>query len=1013
MFSGPQFLIALISGVLLAFAIQFLLTNLSVAAGISYLGRSSGDSNSDSSSDGFGETIRKIGVGVGVWTLITVSIALFVACFLAIQLSLLVSPGLGAITGLVIWAAYFSLLVWFSSTTVGSLIGSVVNTATAGFQSIVGTAAAAFGARAVNREVVATAEAAAAAVRHELGTGIDPGSIRESVEDYIQRFRLPELDFSRIRRDFENLLNDPEVAALADNDGLQNIDRQTFVDLVSRRTDFSREEVNRLASLLENTWRQTLGRRKTKDQTSELIDYLRSAQPGQVRYDELNAKLDRVIEENRRLRETQTKQADQSESGGGMQSTVQSGLLTLTSLLMGRSDLSDVNIERILERIKMAQGVVSGQADKYLSAAKGEEPRQSYSTVRADIENYLLNAYSWQMTPQSLDREFQNVLYDAEADPASVHRQLMEINRADFVDILTSRGLFTQDEINRLADQMEKIRRDVLAVARGAEEREAAFDLRRRVETYLTLTPKEQLLTTQTDGTLSGFKALLENQDVDYDTMSLRLTTYDRESLRQVLAQRQDLTPTEAETILNALEATRNQVLHESQALDQQLKQRADDLQQRVEGYLRSTGKDELNPEGIKRDLQMMLSDPQTGLAALRYRASNFDRETFVQLLKQRGDTSDEEANRLVDQVQSNWNAVSNSPQILASMAKERYDQTTTAIADYLRRTNLEELNPAGIQRDLRVLLDDPKEGTIALRRRLSHVDRETLVRLLSQRGDLTEDQINRYIDQLEDAIRQIVKAPRRMALRTKQAVVDFESSLEEYLRNTNKAELNPEGIKRDLQLLMQNPKAGMGNLGDRLSQVDRSTVVALLAQRPDMSPEEAEHAVAQFESVRDQILDQFRQVQYRIQGAIDSVFDRIRDYLNSLERPELNYEGIKRDIRTLFDDPQAGFEALRSRLSQFDRDTLVAVISSRPDISEADANRMINQIEGARNSVLQRAERIQTEAQRRVEEVKRQAQRQAEETRKAAAAASWWLFATALVSATTSAIAGALSALA
>ena len=115
-------------------------------------------------------------------------------------------------------------------------------------------------------------------------------------------------------------------------------------------------------------------------------------------------------------------------------------------------------------------------------------------------------------------------------------------------------------------------------------------------------------------------------------------------------------------------------------------------------------------------------------------------------------------------------------------------------------------------------------------------------------------------------------------------------------------------------------------------------------------------------------------------------------------------------DIRTLFDDPGAGFEALRDRLSQFDRDTLVALLSSREDISEAQANRIIDQIERTRNSVLHRAERLQLEAQRRLDEVKYQAQRQAEETRKAAATAAWWLFATALVSAVASAGAGALA---
>jgi gas vesicle protein len=152
------------------------------------------------------------------------------------------------------------------------------------------------------------------------------------------------------------------------------------------------------------------------------------------------------------------------------------------------------------------------------------------------------------------------------------------------------------------------------------------------------------------------------------------------------------------------------------------------------------------------------------------------------------------------------------------------------------------------------------------------------------------------------------------------------------------------------------------------------------------------------------------RGMQRRIQDVIDGIFERIRHYLNSLERPELNYDGVKHDVRTLLEDPQAGFDALRDRLSSFNRDTLVAIMSSREDISEADANRIVDQVERARNTVLQRAERLQHEAQRRLEEVKHQAQRQAEETRKAAASAAWWLFATAIVSAFFAAFGGAIA---
>jgi hypothetical protein len=196
-----------------------------------------------------------------------------------------------------------------------------------------------------------------------------------------------------------------------------------------------------------------------------------------------------------------------------------------------------------------------------------------------------------------------------------------------------------------------------------------------------------------------------------------------------------------------------------------------------------------------------------------------------VQLLSQRQDLSEEQVNQTLDSIEEVRNNVLQAPQKAAEKAKEQYDKTTQAIAEYLRSTNLEELNPEGIQQDLTKLLDDPKEGALALRNRLSQVDRETLVKLLSQREDLSEEQVNRTIDQLQEGIRSIVKAPRRVASRVQKQAIDFEGTLESYLQNTGKEELNPEGIKRDLQLLLNDPRAGIGSIGDRLSQFDRSTL--------------------------------------------------------------------------------------------------------------------------------------------------------------------------------------------
>lgn len=1009
-YSGPQFFIALIAGVVLAFAIQLVLTNLSVAAGISYLGNQS-DSDTDSHTSGneagsLGGTIRKISKAVGIWTLVTVSVALFIACFLAVNLSLLENAGLGAIVGLVIWAAYFLMLVWVSSTTVGSLIGSVVNTATSGFQALMGTATAAIGAKAVNQQVVSTAEAAAAAVRRELGSAVDPTSIRESVEDYLEMLRPPELDISKIRREFENLLNDPQLREIAGTQDLRNIDRQKFVDLVSSRTDLSKRDTNRIVDQLESVWRQVVSQQAPQqDRMGDLVDYLKTVQPGQARTDELNRKLDQLMAEMRESKQADQKAAESSTTGP-IQNTIQTGINALMGIAMGRTDLSSIDVETILRSLLQARDQVTQQADK-IAVKTGVKSPQSYSTIHADVENYLLNTYSWQMKHEKIAQDFRDVLYDPAADPATVRRELEQLSRQTFAQLLQQRGVLTQAKIAEIADQLESVRKEVLTTVRAEEEREAVQELQRRVESYLLVTSKDNLTP---DGIQRDFKPLLEDQEADRDTLNNRLARLDRESLRQVLLQRSDVNSEEAETILNELEKQRDQVLLESENLAKQAQHQAEARWLNLKSYLRNTGKDELNPEAIESELKELINDPQAGVGDIQARLSRFDRDTLVQLLNQRQDLSEDQINRIIDQVDSTWNNIRFAPQALAGKAKEQYDQVTTTLADYLRNTGKEELNPEGIQRDLSRLFANPQAGAVAIRRRLSQVDRDTLVKLLSQRRDLSEEQVNQIIDQVQLNILNIVKAPRRLASRTSARIQDFQTNLEEYLRNTGKDELNPEGIKRDLQLLLNDPRVGVESLSDRLSHFDRNTVITLLQARGDISEEEASRIVDQVLSVRDQFVDQVRAIQRRIQDVVDGVFERIRQYLNSLDRPELNYDGIKRDLRQMFDDPQAGFDAMRVRLSSFNRDTLVALMSSREDISEEDANRIIDQVERTRNNVLQRAERIQQEAQHRLEEVKRQAQKQAEETRKAAALAAWWLFATAVVSAFCSAIAGAIA---
>ena len=1000
-FSGAKFALALVVGVIMAFAFQLLFTNLAIAV---VAGPDSSTKKSDSD-EHVGDTIKGIETKVGLGLLISISIALFLASFLAVKLSLVGSPMIGSIIGVIIWAIFFTLLTWFGSTAVGSLMGSIISTATTGVQGLLGTGSAVLGANIAKNQIVSTAEEITAAVRRELTAGFDPDSIRTTLQRSLDQVKLPQLNVDQLGGQFERLLKEIDFGSIGSSDLLKNVNRDTLAKLVSSRTDLSKQDVNRITDQLEAAWKKVVSSKDSID-PQELIQQLKSAAPQDLKSGKLSDQLGQLIQSS----------SKQGDSGGSLTSrALQFGTTAVLSRVLQNVDLSDLDVEKIGSQLRTLgssvldpQGNSSGDMKGQNNGqSNGKSTTQAFSLIQADLEDYLLFSPTWKLNQENAKDEFRHVIYDAAADPNLIQQELKAIDRNYFVQVLSLRDDFTPPRIQNLASRLDAIRIEVLTIAETEATQKRSQDVRRNVEHYLQSTSKADL---NSDAIARDFGALLADPEAGFDALGSRLSPLDRPTLEQLLSQRQDISVEESSQIITQLENTRDRVLSQGKESQNRLQGQAQELRQKVSDYLRDTHKEELNPEGIQRDFKTLFDDPEAGASALRSRLSQFDRDTLVQLLSQRQDLSEEQVNQVLDQVESVRNTLVNAPQKLAGKAKEQYEQTTQALADYLRKTKLEELNPEGIQRDLATLFNDPKAGTNALRERLSHVDRETLVKLLSQRDDLSEEQVNQTIDQVQSALRSVIKAPRRLANRVQKKAVDFESNLESYLQQTNKEELNPEGIKRDLQLLLHDPRAGLASLGDRASHFDRGTFVALLAQRKDMTKEEANRIADQVEDNFKAVQNQIQQVQKAVQSTIDKGFESVRTYLNNLERPELNYDGIKHDFGKLFDDPQMGLEALRDRLTQFDRETLVALLSSRDDISEADANRIVGQVELARNGVLHQVERVQHETQRRLESIKYATQKQVRETRKVAAGAAWWVFGSALSSLAASALAGALA---
>lgn len=309
-----QILTALVIGLLTAFAFQFLLTSLGIAIGISALQIRSARSEEPTQKPE--SSVTSISTWAELGILSTVNVVLFAACFLAVKFSQVNQPMLGAIEGIVIWSAYFLLLLWLSSTAVSSCFGLILNTTTDGFRRIVSTIAAAFKSR--EDEPVTEAQMIAT-IRQEMQSALHD-NLRQTLAEELQTISLPDLpqlqelqaraslnlasneqsaivEFwqkvesylhdtrsksftpKRIDRKLQKLLHTAQTD-LPNGETLPEFDRLALVKLLEQRQDLTDKRKDRILNQIEETWQQVLQ------------DYADSSQATQS---ESNVMIDRVL----------------------------------------------------------------------------------------------------------------------------------------------------------------------------------------------------------------------------------------------------------------------------------------------------------------------------------------------------------------------------------------------------------------------------------------------------------------------------------------------------------------------------------------------------------------------------------------------------------------------------------------------------------------------------------------------------------------------------------------------
>ncbi len=352
-----------------------------------------------------------------------------------------------------------------------------------------------------------------------------------------------------------------------------------------------------------------------------------------------------------------------------------------------------------------------------------------------------------------------------------------------------------------------------------------------------------------------------------------------------------------------------------------------------------------------------------------------------------------------------------------------RMDRVRDEIRGYVNQLTPHPIEPAEVRKEVQKLFTETEVQAIAQHEGEPFVDRETVVSVLRARPTAMQPRDVQAVAQgVDDALRVIKEeafsgkdrvttvadTALRLSGRSKDEAASARHRIEEWLRNTGKEALDPEGIKHDLDRLFAEPATGLAALRERVRMIDRETIETILAQRSDISPDEAHRIVDTVERWARSIVPRGRAAMgMETTGVRERATSKVRAYLESLQRPELDYEGLRTDIERLLEEPGVGAEALAERVKAIDRDTIKAILASRRDITEQDAERILQQVEAARDAVSRRARALRDEVERRVLAARDETLRQAEEARKTAASAAWWSVATAVVSAIAAAFGG------
>jgi len=278
-----------------------------------------------------------------------------------------------------------------------------------------------------------------------------------------------------------------------------------------------------------------------------------------------------------------------------------------------------------------------------------------------------------------------------------------------------------------------------------------------------------------------------------------------------------------------------------------------------------------------------------------------------------------------------------------------------------------------------------------------------------SEEGKSKTEQLKKLQKELKEAYgegdnneEKVQKVVAKLTPVEEEEVSNYISKIKDFISTDGSGDLSDQDFTKRIQEIVTNPKVEASKIGDRLSELDRDAIIALVTKNTSIDRIQAEQYA-------DKIEKTVRRLQLELGGnANDGVVADIKDKVQSIlaglssdnDNTGVNFSGLTQIVQDKLDNPNDSLDAIKSRLQNASKEDVIAIITGNTRIDRKDIDQVAQSIDDARNNVLDRINKIEDTAKSRLKMMERKAVIQAEHARETAASAAWWLVVSAVFSA-------------